>query len=192
MSVIIPENSIHKSSVKSPKGLGIATAYPAIIPLHTLHVLRIVDSDQGVDLLIRLLIEEVDEFRSRPAGNRLILLNKHIGARKGAQKSKALHVFLQCGIVPIHADELRIVPGAESKQIILPADQIQMSAVIQAEMDHPSGKLQIGAVDPPDQSGCLLIQKPDIQGLGEVHLDIAPNHLFQKLWGLGVGENIVI
>jgi hypothetical protein len=67
-----------------------------------------------------------------------------------------------------------------------------MSAVIQAEMDHPACELQIGTVDPPDQSGCLLIQKPDIQGLGKIHLDNAPNHLFQKLWGLGVGENIVI
>jgi hypothetical protein len=84
MSVIIPEDSIHKSSVKSPKGLGVTTAYPAIIPFHALHVLRILDSDQGIDLFIRLLIKEVDELTGRPAGNGLILLNKHIGPRKGA------------------------------------------------------------------------------------------------------------
>jgi hypothetical protein len=59
-------------------------------------------------------------------------------------------------------------------------------------MDHPACELQIGTVDPPDQSGCLLIQKPDIQGLREIHLDIAPNHLLQKLLGVGVGKDIVI
>lgn len=72
------------------------------------------------------------------------------------------------------------------------ADAIQARQVVEAEVVNTAGEASVGALNTPEQGGEHCIQQSDVQGLGEVHLQLAPGHVFQDRAGIRIGQQVIV
>jgi len=122
---------------------------------------------------ISLILKEAGQIGIRSAENGLIFLNEHVGAWQRTEKAKAVHIFCKGSVISIHTDKFDIVTRREPHQLIVAADLLQVSCVIETEMVYVPRKLGICSVNPPKDVSLFLVEQANIKGLGKIDLYFA-------------------
>ena len=84
MAAVVAEEGFDQAPVNEPPLLGIEEAQPAVVHLHTLHVLRVVDLEQTIDLFLGIVSKEFAQIGDGTTQDGPVALDEDVGSGQRA------------------------------------------------------------------------------------------------------------